>query len=165
MQLEIGKAYKRRLAREKKRQEKIDLAPVQARMPQSRSIRYDNVKSAIAEEGIIALVIKDPSLLDKAGNLTAEHFSVPLFGSVFEQLRARHAQGLEVSLGVLTDLQPEEMSHITGICQKKQSVANETAFKDCLGILRNISQAKGISSDDDLMAFRDKLKERKGTKQ
>ena len=165
MQLEIGKAYKRRLAREKKRQEKIDLAPVQAHMPQSRSIRYDNVKSAIAEEGIIALVIKDPSLLDKAGDLTVEHFSVPLFGRVYDQLRARHAQGLEVNLSVLTDLQPEEMSHITGICQKKQTVANETAFKDCLSVLRNISQAKGISSDDDLMAFRDKLKERKGTKQ
>ena len=46
-QPEIGKAYKRRVAREKKRQEKIDLAPVQARQPQTRSIRYDNVKSAL----------------------------------------------------------------------------------------------------------------------
>ena len=164
MQMEIGKAYKRRLAREKKRQEKIDLAPVQAHMPQSRSIRYDNVKSAIAEEGIIALAIKDPSLLDKAGDLSAEQFSVPLFGRVYEQLRTRYAQGLEVNLSVLTDLEPEEMSHITGICQKKQTVADETAFRDCLNVLKNISQAKGISSDDDLIAFRDKLKERKGTK-
>ncbi len=164
MQLEIGKAYKRRIAKEKKRQEKIDLAPVQAHMPQSRSIRYDNVKSAMAEEGMIALIIKDPSLLDKVGDLTAEQFSVPLFGRVFEQLRARHTQGLEVRLGVLEDLQPEEMSHITGICQKSHATSDEAAFRDCLNVLRHTSQAKGISSDDDLMAFRDKLKERKGTK-
>ncbi len=164
MQLEIGKAYKRRLAKEKKRQEKIDLAPVQAHMPQSRSIRYDNVKSAMAEEGMIALIIKDPSLLDKVGDLTAEQFSVPLFGRVFEQLRARYTQGLEARLGVLEDLQPEEMSHITGICQKSHATSDEAAFRDCLNVLRHTSQAKGISSNDDLMAFRDKLKERKGTK-
>ena len=165
MQLEIGKAYKRRVAREKKRQEKIDLAPVKARQPQTRSIRYDNVKSAMAEEGIIALILKDPSLLDMASALQPGQFSVPLFGKVFQQLHSRYAQNLEVSLGVLEDLTPEEMSHITGICQSRQTGDGEAAFKDCLAVIRGITQAKTVTSDDDLLAFRDKLKERKGTKQ
>ena len=48
--MEVNKAFKRRIAREKKKQEKIDLAPAQNLQPKSRSIRYDNMKSAMAEE-------------------------------------------------------------------------------------------------------------------
>ena len=164
MNMEITKAFKRRLAREKKRQEKIDLAPVKSRQPESRNIRYDNMKSAMAEEGIIAQILKDPTVLDAAGDLSAESFSVPLFGRVFTQLQARYRQNLEVSLGVLTELQPEEMSHLTGICQSRQEAASEAAFADCLAVIRGITQAKQITSDNDLLAFRNKLQERKGTK-
>jgi DNA primase len=48
MKMEVDKAFKRRINREKKKQEKIDLAPAQAAMPKSRNIRYDNLKSAMA---------------------------------------------------------------------------------------------------------------------
>ncbi len=164
MQMEIGKAYKRRVAREKKRQEKIDLAPVKNRQPESRSIRYDNVKSAIAEESVIAQLLRDPSLLSLAGDLHAGSFTVPLFGKVFDQICARYAQNLDVSLGVIADLTPEEMSHLTGVCQNSQTTAGEVAFRDCLAVIRGVTQAKSVESDDDLLAFRDKLKERKGTK-
>ena len=165
MQLEINKAYKRRMARQRKRQEKIDLEPARARQPESRAIRYDNVKSAVAEEGVIALALREPALLDVSGGLTGESFSAPLLGRVYDQLLARHQQGLEVSLGVLSDLTPEEMSHLSGICQRQQGTVNETAFKDCVATIRGETQVKNISSDEDLLAFRNKLKERKGTRQ
>jgi len=165
MNMEIGKAYKRRIAREKKRQEKIDMEPVRARQPQSRNIRYDNIKSAVAEESVIAFVLKDPTLLDISGGLTGAVFSVPLLGNVYDQLLARHSQGLEVSLAGLTELTAEEMSHLSGICQRQQGPVSETAFKDCVSTIRGAVQVKNIASDDDLLAFRDKLKERKGTKQ
>ena len=64
MKLEINKAFKRRIAREKKKQEKIDLAPAQAAQPKSRDIRYDNIKSAMAEETVIAMALKEPGVLD-----------------------------------------------------------------------------------------------------
>ena len=164
MKIEVNKAYKRRAAMEKKRQEKIDLAPVQAAMPTSRQIRYDNVKSALAEESILAQVLQEPALLDRSGELTAGDFSVPLFGKVFEQLRQRHCQGLEVSLGVLEELSPEETAHIAGVCQKRQGTVNEDAFRDCIKTVKNAQQATGIATDADLLAFRNKLKESKGTK-
>ena len=164
IRLEIEKAFKRRMAAERKKQEKQDLAPVRARQPESRSIRYDNMKSAMAEEMVIALALKEPALLDLAGTLTAESFSVPLLGNVFDSLRRRHAQGLEVSLGVL-ELNGEEMSHLTHICQSRQGTVSEGAFRDCVSTILGEKQAKEIKSDDDLMAFRNKLKERKGTKQ
>ena len=164
MKTEIDKAFKRRVARDKKRQEKIDLEPARARQPASRSIRYDNIKSAMAEESVIALALRDPALLDASGSLTGESFSVPLLGNVYNQLLARHAQGLEVSLGVLADLTPEEMSHLTGISQRQQGPVSEAAFRDCIATIVGATQKKNITSDDDLLAFRNKLKERKGTK-
>ena len=165
MKIEIGKAYKRRTARDKKRQEQIDLAPAKAMQPKSRSIRYDNVKSAMAEEGVIALALREPALLDSSGGLCEDRFSVPLLGRVYTQLLARHKQGLEVSLGVIEELTPEEMSHLAGVCQRQQGPVNETAFKDCVDTILAESQVKNISSDDDLLAFRNKLKESKGTRQ
>ena len=164
MKMEIGKAYKRRTAREKKKQEQINLAPAKARQPESRTIRYDNMKSAVAEEGIIALAVKDPSLLDLCKDLSAESFSVPLLGKVYDQLLGRHRNGLAVHLSVLSDLTTEEMSHVTRICQNQQGPVSETAFKDCIATLRDAAQAKQITTDDDLLAFRNKLKESKGTK-
>ena len=162
LKLEVNKAYKRRIAREKKKQERIDLAPAQAHQPKSREIRYENMKSAMAEEGVLGLIMKDAALLDQAGQLKAEEFSSPLLGRVYEQLRLRHKQGLEVNLAVLADLTPDEYSHIAGIIQRQQGPVNEQALADCIRVIRGEHQSSKVSSEDELMARRDKLKERKG---
>ena len=164
MKLEVNKAFKRRKAIERKRQEKIDLAPMKALQPKDRSIRYDNMRSARAEEGVIAQVLREPALLDQARALRPEDFSVALLGNVYKQLRQRHDTGLEVSLGVLADLSAEEMSHITGIVQKQQGPVNETAFRDCVRTIQAERQRSAVSTDDDLLALRNKLKESKGAK-
>ena len=162
MKIEVNKAFKRRIAREKKRQEKIDLAPAQNLQPKARSIRYDNMKSAMAEETVLAMALKEPALLDEAKDLAAEEFSSGLLGSVYLQLRQRYDQGLEVSLGVLADLSGEEMSHITGVYQRQQGPVNEQAFRDCIRTIKAEHSASNIQSEDDLLALRNRLKERKG---
>ncbi len=164
MKLEVDKAYKRRVAREKKKQEKIDLDPLKKLQPKDRSIRYDNMKSALAEEGILAQILRDPAMLDSCGSLTGEQFSVPLLGKVFTQLQQRHSKGMEVSLRVLEDVSAEEMSHLAGVCQKHTGPVNETAFRDCVKIVLGEQQSRRVSTDDELLAFRNKLKESKGTK-
>ena len=164
MKLEVNKAYRRRVAREKKKQEKIDLAPAQALQPKSRTIRYDNMKSAMAEETVLSMVMKEPALLDQTGNLKSSEFSSPLLGKVYNQLRQRHEQGMEVSLGVLSDLDGEEMSHIAGIIHRHQGPVNEQALMDCVRTIHAEHQTAGVSTADDLLALRDKMKERKGLK-
>ena len=164
VKLEINKAFRRRMAKEKKKQEDIDLAPARALQPRSRSIRYDNMKSAVAEEGIIAQALHEPALIDQAGGLSPEDFSVELLGRVFGQLQSRYGQGLEVSLAVLADLTPEEMSHVTAICQRQQGPVNAQAFRDCIRTVTSQKQSKQVTTDDDLLALRNKLKESKGTK-
>lgn len=165
MKMEISKAYKGRLAREKKKQEKIDLAPVQALQPKSRSIRYENMKSAMAEETVLAMVLKAPALLDQTGALKAENFSSALLGKVFRQLKNRHDSGMEVSLAVLEDLSSEEISHLTGIYHRQQGPVNDAALSDCIRTILSEHAISGVTTEDDLMALRNRLKERKGIKE
>ncbi len=163
MKLEVTKAFKRRIAREKKQQEKIDLAPIKALQPKERSIRYDNMKSALAEESLISQILWEPALLDLCKKLDGSHFSVALFGKVYEQLKNRHNQGLGVSLSVLEELSPEEAAHLAHISQKQTGPVNENAFRDCVDLILQ-QNSRNVSSDDDLLALRNKLKESKGTK-
>ena len=161
MKLEVSKAFKRRLARERKQQEKIDLAPAQALQPKTRSVRYDNLKSAMAEEGILAQAFLDPTLMGET-DLTGAAFSVPLLGKVYDQMLAMYKAGYEVSIASLADISQEEMSHITGITQRLQGPVNREAFRDCVQTVRSVSQASRVTSNEDLLSFRNKLKERKG---
>ena len=162
MKLEVNKAFKRRMARERKKQEKTNLAPAQTAQPKARSIRYDNLKSAMAEETVLSLALKDPALLDTAKNLQPEEFSCPLLGNVYAQLRCRHDQGMEVSLAVLEDLTGEEMSHITGIFHRQSGPVNETAFQDCVRIIQSEHRASKVTTEDDLLALRKAYQGRKG---
>ena len=164
MKLEVNRAFKRRVSAEKKKQEKIDLAPAQALQPKFRTIRYDNMKSAMAEETILTQILREPALFAKAENLKAEHFSSGLLGRVYGQLLSRAKQGLEVSVAVLEDMTGEEISHITGMLQRHQGPVSEQAFSDCVRTVLAEHQAAGVTTEDDLLAYQNKLKERKGIK-
>ena len=164
MKNEIDKAKKRRAYQQKKMQEAIDLAPAKALQPKSRNIRYDNMKSAMAEETLLAMALREPALLDQAAQLKGESFSSGLLGKVFSQLQQRHSLGLEVSVAVLEDMDAEEMSHIAGVAQKELGPVNEQAFADCIRTVLAEHQAASVSTEDDLIAYQKKLKERKGIK-
>ena len=164
MKMEVGRAYKRRIAREKKKQEKIDLAPARNLQPKSKHFRYDNVRSARAEEMIIAQCLRQPALLDQLQDLKAEQFSCEQLGRVYAQLCSRHQEGLEASLGMLTDFTSEEMAHIAGILQNQQGPVNEQALHDCAGIIRAEHQSKRVVTDDDFRAQAERMKRSKGYK-
>ena len=164
MKMEVGRAFKRRIAREKKKQEKIDLAPAKNRQPQVGKMYYKNVKSAMAEEMVLALCLRESALLDRTVGLEPEMFSSELLGRVFSQLSSRHKQGLEVSLSGLTDFTPEEMSHIAGILQRQQGPVNEQALLDCIHAIQDENQSAKVTTDDDLLARRERMKQRKGIK-
>ena len=165
MKLEVNKSFKRRMAKERRKQEKQDLSPAKNLQPKSRTIRYDNIRSAMAEETVIAMAMRENALLDRIGMLKPESFSSPLLGKVFRQMLARHAQGLEASPGVLEELESEEMSHIAYICQHQQGPVNEQAFADCVRAIVNEHEKSSVNSVDELMALRNKMRESKGVKQ
>lgn len=165
MQMEVDRAYKRRDYQQKKKQEKIDLSPAKQLQPKSRNIRYENMKSAMAEEVLLSQILREPALLDQTGALTQEAFSSALLGKVFSQLRQRQKQGLEVSIGGLTDLDPEEMAHIAGICQRQTGPVSEQAAADCIRTILREHQAAAAKTGADIMALRENLMKSKGYKQ
>lgn len=164
MKLEVDRAFRRRIAREKKKQEKIDLSPVKNLQPKFNKIRYNNVKSAVAEEMVLALCLREPALLGQTRDLTVQMFSSELLGRVYGQMCSRYQEGLEVSVGALTDLEPEEMSHIAGILQRQQGPVNEQALQDCIRTIQDESQSGHEATDAELLARQQRMKQRKGIK-
>ena len=164
MKKEVERARYRLQRREKKEQEQIDLSPARNHQPQSRNIRYDNLKSAMAEESVIAMALKVPALLDQTKALSGSLFSSSLLGSAYDQLRRRHEDGLEVSLTGLSDFTAEEMSHLAGILQRHQGPVNEQALKDCVHTILSEHQSDTIQTEDDLLRIQERMKERKGIK-
>ena len=163
MKLEVNRALKRRTYQEKKKQEKIDLSPARNLQPKEKSIRYSNLRSARAEEMIIAQVLREPALFAQIPDLQPELFSSEFLGRAFRQLRDRYHQGLDVSLGGLSDFTAEEMSHLAGISQQ-QGPVNERSLLDCADIIREEYQKSQTKTEDDLMRFREKLQKSKGIK-
>ena len=164
MKLEVNKAYKKLQAKEKKEQEKRDLAPVRNLQPKTKEFRYDNPRSAMAEEAVLSMVLLEPALFEKTGALREEMFSSSVLGRAFGQLQSRYQQGLEVSAAVLTDFTAEEMSHLAGIPLRHDSTVNEGALSDCIRIILETHHSGKVHSDDDLLALHQRLKERKGMK-
>ena len=164
MKIEVNKAFKRRQYREKRKQERIDLAPAVAAQPKSRTIRYDNVRSAMAEEVVLAQCLSDAAMITETEGLKPEEFSSPLLGRVFEQLRQQSRQGMIPSVAGLTDFTGEEMAHIAGILQRNPGPVSEQAMHDSIQVIRQMHEFKTADTKDTLMELQRKLQESKGIK-
>ena len=164
MKLEVNRAFKRRIYQEKKKQEKIDLSPVRNLQPKERSIRYSNMKSAMAEEMVLSQILIEPALLAEIPELKPEMFSSEYLGKAYSQLSDRYRQGLEVSLSGLTDFTPEEMACLAGITQRLAGPVNHQGLTDCARTIREEYQKSQTKTEEDIMLLREKLRKSKGTK-
>lgn len=157
MKLEIDKAFKRRVRREKHKEEQIAMTPADIYRTGRRAVKYDNVRSAMAEEELLGLICKEPALLDQVA-LEPSEFSSPLLGKCYDLLRQRHRQGLRVDLSCLEGFTPEETAHLAGVLQKQQGVVSEAALGDCVALIRKEHQSAKAVLPNDLMALRETMK-------
>lgn len=160
MQLEVQRAFKRRVNAKKKREERQNLRPAEQIQPTASVLKYDNVRSAVAEEGVLSQILLEPALLDLTKNLKPEQFSAPLLGRVYAWMEKRWQEGESVSIPAMGgDFTPEEVSHITRISQKQEGVVSEKALGDYIGVIQ--SEAAKRSSKD-LMAALHRRREQNG---
>ncbi|MGM9521191.1 MAG: DNA primase [Oscillospiraceae bacterium] len=162
VQNEVKKAFKRRVAAGKKQQERQNLRPEMTAQPQGKSIRYENVASAAAEEGIICLLMTDPSLVKSAQQLKKEDFTAPFLGKIFESIRKRFENGDNITPALMAaELPPEEAAHLTAMLQRPISTANAAqALGDYIDKIRT-ERLKNLAGED-LLAVREKYKQKKG---
>ena len=165
MKQEVQRAFKRRLAQEKKAELRKDLNPTAQLQPKERSLRYDNIRSARAEEGVLRLLLLDESLFPAEMPLKPEQFSSPLLGRVFGLLwQVREAGRLPSAALLSNELSSEEMSHITAICQQPESVQNgRQALADYIRIIQTEADKRTGAAADPLLAATEKYKDKKGT--
>ena len=165
MKLEVQRAFKRRLSREKRAELRRDLNPAAQLQPKERSFRYDNLRSARAEEGILRLLTLDESLFDREPPLKPEQFSSPLLGKVFLLLWQAREAGRQPSVAALAGaLNQEEMNHITAICQQPESPQNaRQALADYIRIVQTEAEKRAGRDTDPLLAATEKYKNKKGT--
>ena len=159
---EVNRAFKRRLAEEKKKRERYEIRPSVTVQPRERSIRYEDVYSAAAEEGVIRLLLADPALLPDDARLCAEDFSSPFLGKVFELIKSRASASRQTAIPSLSgELEPEEISRLTEISQKPVSMGNaEQAMSDYIEKIR--MQRLKKTAPDDLAAAAELIRRKKG---
>ena len=165
MKLEVDRALRSRLRKERKQQERRDLTPVSQLQPKARGLRYENIRSALAEEGLIRLLILDPGLAGRMDGIQGEEFSSPLLGRAFDLLHRRGEEGLSTGLASLAEeFTPEEMSHLAQVAAKPEDTANSgQSIKDYIAIIRGeaLLRRGGEQGEDLLLAAQKQYQQKK----
>ena len=161
---ETRRAFSRRRKQDRAKQQRRDLNPAMELQPKERGARYDNLRSARAEEGIIRLLVLDSSLFLPAPPILPEAFSSPLLSRAYETLLQCAREGRSINISVLAEkFTAEEISHITGMLQQPESPAGrEQALQDYITIVINEAAKRNRTTEiDPLAAAIEKNKEKK----
>jgi DNA primase len=150
---EVTRAYKRKMSRVQKKQERKHLLPSQQVQPKSRELKYDNLRSARAEEGILRLLLLDDTLFREVEDLSCNHFSSPFLGKIYEILSERQKMGRSIQLGALADdLTSDELSHLASILEKPEVLSSgKQALADYRAIIDREQITKAGESDEQLL--------------
>ena len=166
MKLEVQRAFRQRVRQEKRVELRRELNPAARLQPQERGLRYDNIRSARAEEGILRLLTKDASVFPNAPPLTEEQFSSPLLGRAFTLLWQQREAGRDPSIPLLSEFfSQEEISHLITVTEQPESLSNaRQALADYIRIVQTEAEKRlGGGEADPLLAATEKYKDKKGT--
>ena len=160
MKLEVESARKRAHYKERREQERRDLNPATAAQPRERSIRYTDLRSALAEEGVLRLLTLDDSLFGDDPPIREEDFSSPLLGRLFTALREQLSRTGQTNIPALAEFfTQEEINHLIGILQKPESVKNGAqALRDYSAIILEQARKRAAADEDPLAAAMEKNK-------
>ena len=155
---ETVRVRKRKNAAEKRQSQRNAVRELRsAAQPKDRQLRYENPRSARAEEGVVRLLYLDPALLD-GSDLRAEEFSSPMLGRLYGILMEKAAQHAPFSIAALSGVfSQEEINQITALLQQPEVLSNGSrALKDYIEVIRTEREAAAAQSD--LLAFAEKMR-------
>ncbi len=158
---EIERLRKRRLSDARRKEAREGTQPARSVQPAQHGIRYEDPRSARAEEGLIRLLYNDPGLASRELP-DPEAFSSPLLGRFYRELLRRIRAGETISPGVLAgQFTSEEMSHFTSVIGGADSTADDPraadrALEDYILVISERQQ-----DPDDLLAMAQRYKAKK----
>ncbi len=160
---EIKQARNRSLRAAKRKQDRRDLTPLNQIQPRDRQLRYENPRSARAEEGILRLLMMDSALIGELTGLEPEDFSSSHLGHIYDVLRSRLTAGRSAQLGALEgELTPEETSLLAEILRQPANLAGAAqALADYRAVMAR-EKWKGQADVDEatLLAARDTIRKK-----
>ena len=164
MAQEVERLRGRRRREARKKEEREDLIPTRKLQPKERSLRYANVRSARAEEGVLRIVLMDGDYFRQTEDLEPEQFSSPLLGRAYGALRERWRAGRPATLAALDgQFAPEELDHLARVAQEPQAGNTaQAALADYKQTILAERRRGEIHSGEDLAALRETLKQKKG---
>ena len=165
MAQEVKRELARRMKQAKKKQERRDLTPAVQLQPKERELRYANLRSARAEEGVLRLLLLEGALFQETARLKPEQFSAPALAKIYGLLLRRHREGRSTQLAALAgELSPEEMNHLVSVMDQPESLAHsQQALRDYIEIIETEAlKRSGTDQVDPLLAAREKFREKKG---
>ena len=138
--IEVKNETEKRRRFEKKRYQREVRAAADAAQPKDRSLHYDNIRSARAEEGLLGLIFADSSLIPELRELiTPAEFSSPLLGKLYESACQLFDEGHQVAATALEqELTSGEMDHLAMVLRKPvPGEKRSQAMRDYVNVIRS----------------------------
>ena len=133
--------------------------PTQTAQPAQRSIRYDDPRSARAEEGLIRILYLDPGAAKGKTLPPPESFSSPVLARLYRELLRRVQTGETISMAVLAgQFTGDEMSHFTSVLGAPEDLSHaDKAISDYIAVITGRTE----DAEDDLRALAEKYRKTK----
>lgn len=158
---EVERRRKQLVNKARRSEEQSMNRPERIAQPVEKELRYKDPVSAAAEEGVIRLLYLEPALASEALLPDEKEFSSEALGRIYSVIREKIDRGEALNVGSLSgSLTREEMSLLVRILQKPEQLSNgRKALEDYIARIREQNDPGGA---EDLLALRDRMKERKG---
>lgn len=162
---EVEDSRRRQAGQKRRKEERAALTPAADLQPKARELRYQNMRSARAEEGVIRLLFLDSTLLSLCQGLTAEDFSSPLWGRIYAALSQGELPPNPAAFDAV--LSGEEADLLARLLHTPQSLAEgRQAMADYIAVIheeaRRAAQADPVA---DLFAVQAKKKQKEATEE
>ncbi|PKM72639.1 MAG: DNA primase [Firmicutes bacterium HGW-Firmicutes-16] len=163
---EVERLHSKKANKWYKNEAKEEEKPVKMNQPKTKSIHFDDVKSATAEKGVISFLYSDPSLIDKCSELDENDFSDQLLARLFTEIKKQIEKRTEPSISSLSEyFTNEEMSIFAGTLNKPLELSNgEKAMINYINIIKaqKLARLNSAGNSSILNDFASKLRESKG---
>ncbi len=162
---EANLAAKKRFKSRQKKELRATLTPAQTAQPKARELRYKNIRSAIAEEGILSLILADESLIEKVSQkLTPDDFSSEALGKAYNVVLSVYNSGRGVSTAILSQsLDSREMEQFGKVVMREPAEGDrDKAMEDYIDIILAEKHKNDSTDGDTILKEWERLREKKG---
>ena len=159
---DVERRRKRILNAAKRTEQRLEVQPEKLMQPRTNKLKYDDVESAAAEEGLIRLLYLEHELVNTPGLPDKEDFSSPALGDIYDALRSALEKGENATADTLAArLTQDELSLLVSLLQKPEVLKrSRQSLGDYIG---KIKERKNIrAGTPDLKELQKQLQKTKG---